>query len=371
MQTKPGDYRAEVDRKRIQQLRDIQKELPTPCQDFFIAIESQTSVLTRLAYAYDLRIFFQYLVREVRTFANLAPDAFTDTAIAKITKMDIERYSNFLTLYFKNEQTEDGAIISREMENHEYGKMRKLSTLRAFFRYLFASERVAGNVAELVSLPKNHQKAIIRLDIDEVARILDIAETGDALSDRQKAYHELTRKRDLAMLTLFLGTGIRVSECVGINVEDIDFEQNAFVITRKGGNQSILYFSDEVADALKDYYRERIEVETLPGHEQAFFLSLQRRRITQRAVENLVRKYARLAAPLKRKISPHKLRSTYGTNLYRETGDIYLVADVLGHADVNTTRKHYAAMPEDRRREAARRTVLRDDGGKRKSPIDN
>ncbi|MPN16203.1 Tyrosine recombinase XerC [bioreactor metagenome] len=96
------------------------------------------------------------------------------------------------------------------------------------------------------------------------------------------------------------------------------------------------------------------------GHEEALFLSLQNRRITVRAVENLVKKYAKLAVPLKN-ISPHKLRSTFGTTLYRETGDIYLVADVLGHKDVNTTRKHYAAASQDNRRKAAQVVKLRED----------
>ena len=158
-----------------------------------------------------------------------------------------------------------------------------------------------------------------------------------------------------------MGTGIRVSECVGLNIEDFDFEQNAFMVTRKGGKEVILYLSEEVAAPLKDYLEERKKIDALPGHEDAFFLSLQRKRMTQRAMENMVKKYAKIAAPLKKKISPHKLRSTFGTNLYRETGDIYLVADVLGHSDVNTTRKHYAAIAEDHRRLAAEKTILRGD----------
>ncbi len=355
-------YHKQKSRQRTELLRQIQRELPIACLDFFVAIESQTSVLTRLAYAYDLRIFFQYLCAEARAFSGKTVTALEDADISLVTKMDIERYSEFLTLYYKNHTDPDGEVISWEIENKELGKMRKLSCLRSFFRYMYSSGRVPGNVAELVALPKRHDKAIIRLEIDEVARLLDTVESGEALSERQQKYHQLTRTRDLAMLTLFLGTGIRVSECVGLDIDDFDFEQNAFVITRKGGDETMLYMPDEVAQSLKDYLDERRKIDALSGHEQAFFLSLQRRRITQRAVENLVRKYAQIAAPLKRKISPHKLRSTYGTNLYRETGDIYLVADMLGHADVNTTRRHYAAMSEDRRREAARRTVLRADG---------
>ncbi len=161
-------------------------------------------------------------------------------------------------------------------------------------------------------------------------------------------------------MTLFLGTGIRISELVGIDIKDVDFERNQFVVTRKGGNQERLAFGPEVRDALLEYLSERDQITPVTGHENALFLSMQRKRITTRAVENLVKKYAKLSTPLKR-ITPHKLRSTYGTMLYQESGDIYLVADVLGHKDVNTTRKHYAAISEDRRRTAAKYIKLRED----------
>ena len=180
------------------------------------------------------------------------------------------------------------------------------------------------------------------------------------MTEKQKAYHNKTQKRDLAILTLFLGTGIRISELVGIDIDDINFSSNEFSIIRKGGKQDILVFGDEARAALLDYMLEREKIQAQEGHEQALFLSLQRTRLTVRAVENIVEKYAKIAVPLK-KISPHKLRSTYGTNLYNETGDIYLVADVLGHKDVNTTRKHYAAVSEDRRRLAAKVIKLRED----------
>ena len=97
---------------------------------------------------------------------------------------------------------------------------------------------------------------------------------------------------------------------------------------------------------------------TLPGHESALFLSIQNRRITVRAVENLVKKYASQVTTLK-KITPHKLRSTYGTTLYRESNDIYLVATVLGHKDVNTTRKHYASIDDEQKRKATKFVKLR------------
>jgi site-specific recombinase XerD len=295
----------------------------------------------------------------VPEFSGVGETAWTSAEISRITSRHIDLYLDYLSLYYSSDDI--------EYTNAELGKMRKLSTLRSFYKYMFKTGFIDRNVSELVDMPKRHQKPILRLEIDEVARLLDIVESGDALSERQKKFHEKTKNRDVAMLTLFLGTGIRVSECVGLNIEDLDFEVNGFTITRKGGNQVILYFPDEVAEVLAGYVQYRKTVQALPGHESALFLSLQNRRITVRAVENLVKKYALLAAPLKKKISPHKLRSTFGTNLYHETGDIYLVADVLGHSDVNTTRRHYAAMSDDRRRQAARAVVLRSDKDKNKA----
>ena len=208
-------------------------------------------------------------------------------------------------------------------------------------------------------MPKIHEKAIIRLDVDEVAQLLDEVESGEGLSSRQQMYHQRTKTRDLALLTLLLGTGIRVSECVGLDLDDVDFKNNGIKVHRKGGAEVIVYFGDEVMEALADYIEERNAIAAVEGHTNALFLSLQNKRITVRAVENLVKKYSKLVTNVK-KITPHKLRSTYGTTLYQETGDIYLVADVLGHKDVNTTRKHYAALEEDRRKRAGRVVKLRD-----------
>ena len=130
-------------------------------------------------------------------------------------------------------------------------------------------------------------------------------------------------------------------------------------MVRKGGNRAILYYSDEVADVLKEYLQWRKNLKDVPPDEKALFLSLQNKRISVRTVQMLVKKYSELVTPLKN-ITPHKLRSTYGTNLYRETKDIYIVADVLGHKDVNTTKRHYAAISDDIRRAAARKVKLRE-----------
>ena len=270
--------------------------------------------------------------------------------LEKICRTDIEEYLENVTLYEK-----DG----RTVVNGERGKARKLSALRSMYKYFFETEKVSKNTAELVNPPKIHEKEIIRLDADEVAKLLDMVESGEGLTEKELVYHARTKTRDVAILTLLLGTGIRVSECVGINIKDIDFNNSGIKVTRKGGNESVVYFGDEVEAALLDYLEEREKINAEPGSEHALFLSLQNKRITVRAVEKLVKKYSSRLTSLK-KITPHKLRSTYGTALYKETGDIYLVADVLGHKDVNTTRKHYAAQFEDSRRHAANVVTLRE-----------
>lgn len=346
-------YREQADQSRIAKIREIARGLPPACGDFLAAIAVTTGTLTRLAYAIDLRTFYHFLQTERFAFANKELYLFDDRDLERLSLSDLTAYVEYLTLYYKENPDEDVSLPSQPIVNHERAIKRKLCTLRSFYDYLFKANRIASNITERLALPRIHDKPIIRLTQDEMSRMLDVAATGDPMTEQQKRFHDITAKRDYAMLMLFLGTGIRVSECVGINLTDLDMTQNAFVVTRKGGNQVVLYFPQEVADALQDYLAEREKIEALPGHEDALFLSIRKRRITQRAVEILVKKYAAYAAPLKSKISPHKLRSTYATNLYEATGDIYLVADALGHSSVETTKKHYADLREERRRTAA------------------
>lgn len=344
-------YYEQKDIENIQKLRTMLKELPPFCTEYFRGIEPRTSTRTRIAYAYDLSVFFDFLKKENPVFYKMDRMDFRLEHLDQLTVTDLEEYMEYLKYRF-NEN-------NKEVINKERGIMRKISSLKSFYNYFFRVEKIKTNPAALVRLPKLHDKEIIRLDIDEVAMLLDEVEQGESLTDRQKAYHDRTKVRDLALLTLLLGTGIRVSECVGLDIHDVDFKNGGIHIHRKGGKEVTVYFGAEVEDALNDYLAERQRIDPEPGSENALFLSMQRKRMNVRSVENLVKKYAKIVTPLK-KITPHKLRSTYGTNLYRETGDIYLVADVLGHSDVNTTKKHYAALEDERRRSARNAVRLRE-----------
>ena len=344
--TTTRNYHDQININNDLKLREMLKELPRFCMTFFRGIEYTTSSRTRIAYAYDLGVFFNYIKDTNPAYADIEINHFSIDILNKITVDDIEEYLDYLKVYSKN---------SSEHTNREKGIKRKLSSLKSFYNYFFCNQIIEDNPAAKVRMPKLHESEIIRLDSDEVVRLLDEVESGDNLTKSQKKYHDKTKLRDTALLTLLLGTGMRVSECVGIDINDVDFKNSGIKVRRKGGYEAIVYFGDEVEIALLNYLEYRNTIKPVAGHENALFLSLQNKRISVRSVENLVKKYSGLITTLKH-ITPHKLRSTYGTNLYKETGDIYLVADVLGHKDVNTTRKHYAAI-EDRRRYNARNEV--------------
>jgi len=355
-----SNYHEQVKREGIKRLRSILAELPPFTEDFFLGISERTAIRTRLGYALDLKIFFSFLTQEGRKLEGMEIKKIRALDLAEVNANDIRRYLEYVTYYTRNISTPTNREVSIEAYNEEQGKARKLSAVRRLFEFLYKGGLLAANPAELVDSPKIHRKNITYLQADEVAKLLDEVETGAQLKSRQAvAYHAVNRLRDVAIITMFLGTGMRVSELVGINVEHIDFNTNAIVVVRKGGNQDAIFFGDEVRVALEAYIPKREGICAAQGHEGALFLSTQRKRIGVRAVQNLVKKYAKIVTPLKN-ITPHKLRSTYGTALYNETGDIYLVAEVLGHADVNTTRRHYASMPMERRRKAADIVKLRE-----------
>ncbi len=347
---KSNNYHDEQNKQNILKMRAVLEELPPFCKTFFRGIEEYTSARTRLAYAYDIRLFFEYIKEKNAAYAKIEIRDYPLTLLEQLNRQDIEEYLEYMSLYEKE---------GREISNEERGKARKLASLRSFYNYFFQNEMITANPAALVPLPKRHEKEIIRLEPNEVAILLDQVEDGTKLTKKELEYHKKTKIRDVAILTLLLGTGIRVSECVGLNLNDVNFETGGIKIRRKGGYEAVIYFGEEVECALMDYLEEREHTIPETGSEDALFLSLQRKRMSVRAVENLVKKYASRVTTLK-KITPHKLRSTYGTTLYKETGDIYLVADVLGHKDVNTTRKHYAAQEDERRRRAAQVVRLRE-----------
>ena len=342
-------YHEQLDRKNTLKLRELQAELPAFAGDFFRAMEIKKATNTRRNYAYDLSTFFYFLKTTNPYFKDKDIRTLPVSILDMIQPVDIEEYLSFLTYYEK-----DGQLY----QNHEEGKARKLATLNTFFGYFHKKDMIEKYAPSVVDVPRVKEKIFIRLDANEVAQLIDNIESGEKLTKQQKVWHDRNKLRDLAIVVTLLGTGVRVTELVGLDISDLDFDNGAMRVIRKGGNEDIVYFGEEAEEMLRNYLDERLLMEPEPGNENALFISQRNTRITVRSVERLVKKYASTATV--KKITPHKLRSTYGTTLYQETGDIYLVADVLGHKNVNTTRKHYAAMKEDNKRKAARIVQLRE-----------
>ena len=235
-------YHEHTDIENTLRLRQVLATLPPFCRDYFRAIDATTTTKTRISYAYDIRIFFQFLLDTNPAFKDKAMTDFSVNVLDQVKALDIEEYQEYLKVYHNHN--------GDKMEtNSERGLKRKISALRSFYAYYYKREMIETNPAVLVDVPKIHEKSIIRLDADEVALLLDhIEHAGDTLTGQKRAYWEKTKERDLAIVTLLLGTGIRVSECVGLDIEDVDFKNNGIKVTRKGGNEMVVYFGSEVED---------------------------------------------------------------------------------------------------------------------------
>lgn len=342
---KDSKHYKEKKKTQTLKLRELITQLPGFAADYIHSKEVTTQTSTLISYSYDLLTFFRFLIQANPALKGQTPKDLPLSVLNQITSEDIVEYQRYLELNVQGEP-------------HENGKKaiaRKMAPLRGMFQYHYERKYIQDNPMILVKLPKmKKDKNIVRMNNHEVQAIYEAIEHGTAtMTDRQRKYCLKTQKRDLALLTLMLGTGIRVSECNGLDITDIDFIVNSLTIVRKGGGQDVLYFGEEIHDVLLDYVNtERELITPVEGQENALFYSLQGRRMSVDAIENLVKKYARMVVPNK-KITPHKLRSTYGTALYRATGDIRLVADVLGHENINTTIDYYAAIEDEHKRQAA------------------
>ncbi|WP_029321374.1 tyrosine-type recombinase/integrase [Butyrivibrio sp. AE3004] len=340
-----SEYNRKLHLQRLEKLHSLEDMLPVYCMPYLDDKELTSQINTVISYAYDLITFFQFLKERNPLLRNIREIKEIDIDILdKLSFEDINEFQRYLS--FNNGENKH--------VNKEKGIARRMSAVRGFYEFMCQHHYLKNNpTLGAAKRRKTPKKDIIRMNSDEVNTLMDtVINTEIKVSDRQRALCEKTNLRDTAIFTLLLNTGIRVSECVGLDLDDINFEENSFSVVRKGGNTQILYFNRTTAEALKEYINFERPSLISDDKEKALFLSLRKRRITVRSVELMVKKYTMLAVPGK-KLTPHKMRSTYGTALYRETGDIRLVADVLGHKDINTTAKHYAAIEEEHRKRAA------------------
>lgn len=325
-------------------LDELMFKLPQFCERYFLHIETKTTKNTCIGYAYDLLSFFGYIEQELKTNPTIE-------LLDSLTSYDIDKYLHYITDYT------DGNGVKHH--NDIESKRRKVATLRSLYSFLYREHLVKNNPALMVETPRRREKVIVTLEADEAARLLDVIESGNGLTSKQKDFASKTKLRDVAIVTLLLSTGIRVSELVGIDTTDVDFDSATIKITRKGQKEQLIYMGEEAIKALRDYIECERPSLVENAYDNALFYSLKHKRMTARAVEYMVEKYSRLVTL--KSISPHKLRSTYGTNLYNETGDIYLTASALGHKNVETTRAYYAKIDQNKLRNARNVVKIRED----------
>ena len=339
-----SEYNNKLREKQIEKLRRLEKTLPTYVKPYLKHKELNNQINTVVSYAYDLNMFFLFLKERNPLCKALETKDIPENILNNLTFDDIEEYQEYLMLNKKENES--------KRSNREAGVARRMASLRGFFKFSCQKRYLKQDPTAGIETKKIPEKEIIRMNPEEVRSLLDTIVTSSVNSNRQRMFCQKTMLRDTAILTLLLHTGIRVSECVGIDVNDINFKENSFVVLRKGGKSATLYFSENLADTLQDYIENERPRLLNNEEDDALFISLRHQRMSIRSVQVMVKKFTEIAVPGK-KLSPHKMRSTYGTALYKQTGDIRLVADVLGHNDINTTAKHYAAMDDEHRRQAA------------------
>lgn len=356
-------YKQQQEEKYKEMVENLVKEMPSYIKDYKTYLGSSVTNNTKLNYLRDIKSFFKYITdcyndngENINSIKEISLDI-----LSSISATFINEYFEYIELYNKSRtiiSKKGTKIIKEKCKNEAVSKQRKLSSLRSLYNYLYEYDKISINPIVKVRQPKPETKKIIRLDNEESQEYIKNVESGKGLSKTAQTHHKKLKDRDLAINMILLSTGIRVSECVGLNIDDVDLKHNSLRVYRKGNKEDIVYFSDEAKEIIDIYIEKRKKMETLEGHENALFISNQKRRITVRSVEKLVKKYAEVTTPLK-KITPHKLRSTFGTNLYNATNDIYLVSSRLGHSSIEVAKK-YVEAEETKKRDSRNLVEYRD-----------
>lgn len=312
--------------------------LPDICAPFLLETGTEMANTTRLAYAKELNCFFDYLISYHPHFCELEKRKIERPDLRHITSQDVSRY---ITIY-------------KDQGHAERTTARKRAALSSFFNYMVKNRQLEFNPVLAAAKVKIHQSdEVLYLNIDEQIDFLDAIETGNHLDEKKQVYHAKYKVRDVALITLLLDTGIRVSELHGINVEDIDFDQSSVLITRKGGNLQTIYFSDDTSGRLLEYLEERQIKEHESHISGPFFVTNQGNRLSVRAIEVLVKKYASASVPGKgAKLSPHKMRSSFAMEYYDSTKDILALQRKLGHKNLAATNIY--AKATDRKMQETR-----------------
>lgn len=336
----------------FEQCEAIENELPRFLRGFFSYLRGNVLPMTRLAYLQDIHFFFNYLIDETGLVEADETSKIKASELNRVRAIDVNMFIDYCRKY--KVETDNTVTI---YENNNKTLARKKSSISVLFKYLYRDELVEKNITDgfdPIRVPKAGEREIKALQDDEVMIMLDAVTNGTGLTRHQKSYWDKTKKRDKAILILFLTYGLRLSELQQLNLSSFNFGRGEFKIYRKRGKESVMPINDSVFETLNDYIKnERPKEEKIKeGDKDALFLSLQGSRLTERQIRDLVKKYTAIALKTSTKAgySPHKLRATAATSLIGRGNSIYDVAALLDHEQVTTTQL-YAAQKKNVKRD--------------------
>ena len=273
----------------------IQKELPSFLRSYFSYLKGNVLPMTRLAYLHDVRFFFNYLISETDLTEAEKPSNVTSEELDAVEAADINLFIDYCRKYM----VDDGETVT-VYENSNRSLARKKSSVSVMFKQLYRDGIISRNITDgfdPIKVPKPGEREIKALQDDEVMIMLDAVTTGNGLTDHERRYWEKTKMRDKAILMMFVTYGLRLSELQQLNVSSFNFSRGEFKIYRKRGKESIMPLNRSVVMVLTDYLAGERKTVTARNNaaEDALFLSLQGKRITERAIRELVKKYTSIA----------------------------------------------------------------------------
>ena len=325
------EYKDMKNRQARDKASELLDSLPTYVQTFITGREGKMSARTQYIYISRIDSFYSFLAAR-HYFGGKEKAGIELRDLGSLRTEDIEAFASWIR---------HGNLSSRARDDKESTVNNYLSALNVFFKYFVNRGRLEYNPVAGVERGRMHRRDVIRLDDRQKDQFFACIETGDTLTEHQKRFHDKNALRDQTICLTLARTGLRVSELIGLNVENIDFDEHSMTVLRKGNKYDRIFFDDEVSELLQDYLRYRETLLVDPAEKAVFLVTFGKykgTRLSVRAVERLVKKYAVAGAPSAgSKITPHKLRATYATDMLQATGNISLVQKALNHESPRTT----------------------------------
>ncbi len=334
-------------------LMNFLSNLPDFVFDYIEISYSGESINTQIGYSIDIKTFLEYLKQfKFKDIEHL--EDFTLAHMEQVTLRDLNAFTAYLKEYETDTVTIDGRHVKRVRKNSAYGINRKLSGIRGLFAYLYKNDLISQNVTDKLDFKKIHQKMKRPLTTQETIDLLDVIYNGEKYYEGRDLTEYNNRKlRDIALFTAYLGTGCRVSELINLDVKDVSFDTSSFVVTRKGGDEQEIFMPVQVENELYNYMQERAENKN--AKDDALFLSRLGKRMTAQGVEKLLKKYcATVGIYDSDKARPHALRRTFACNLIADGVDIKMVAELMGHKNIEVTHRYYTQYAVEKRKEVMR-----------------